>query len=209
MTSAFLTFFELSGVFVFAITGAIKAIKNRLDFLGVIVFAITVGCAGGIVRDTMLGVEPITAFTNPYYIPICIAGGIVTFILSPKAIGKWTLIPYLDAIGLGIFTSLGCQKAIAMGAGPIAIVGSGILTAVGGGVLRDVFSTEIPMVFTSDFYASASIIGALSYLGLYYLGVPEGIIIWIAAIIATLLRILGYKFKWRLPVAKMAVEKEK
>lgn len=206
MSFSLLTVLDLVGTFFFALSGAIKAVNLKLDFLGVIVYGITVGCVGGMIRDLLLGITPVTAFTSPYYVFISIGAGILAFFISPKAIGKWTLIPYIDAIGLGIFTAIGCSKAHSMGVGSIGLMISGVLTAVGGGILRDVFSHETPMVFASDFYASASILGALCYLIMIKLNVAESIVLWVSAFVVIILRILGYKFKWRLPVAKMANE---
>ena len=53
MSSSILLLFDVFGTFVFALSGAAKAISKKMDFLGVIVFAITVGCAGGMIRDEM------------------------------------------------------------------------------------------------------------------------------------------------------------
>ncbi len=57
------------------------------------------------------------------------------------------------------------------------------------------------MVFTSDFYASASILGALLYLLLSYLGVDASINIWITAFFTIAARVLGYKLHLSLPKA--------
>ena len=83
---------------------------------------------------------------------------------------------------------------------------SGVFGAVGGGVLRDVFCHEIPMVLTSDFYASASILGGLLFVVLFNLGVSGDILMYSTAVFTIVLRMLGYHFKWRLPVARMVGE---
>lgn len=203
MQNEFLYALDLFGTFVFAITGAVKAVKNRLDFLGVLVFAMTVGCAGGMIRDVLLGTVPVAAYQNGLYIVVCLAAGVLVFVFAPKAVGRWSIIVYADAIGLGVFTALGCAKAAELGVGAVGIVFSGTLTAVGGGVLRDVFVHEIPMIFASDFYASAAIFGGLFYLILSSLGI-QGDYVLISTIIFTIaLRIIGYKMHFSLPVAKM------
>ena len=46
--------FDLFGTFVFAISGAFKAIKYELDLLGVIILATITGVGGGILRDLIL-----------------------------------------------------------------------------------------------------------------------------------------------------------
>ena len=47
---------------------------------------------------------------------------------------------FFDAVGLGFFTAMGCEKAASYGIIPVGIVFSGCLSAVGGGVLRDIFA---------------------------------------------------------------------
>ncbi|HEU4862924.1 MAG TPA: TRIC cation channel family protein, partial [Candidatus Limnocylindria bacterium] len=42
---------DLVGTFVFALSGAMAAVRHRLDIFGVLVLAFTAGNAGGITRD--------------------------------------------------------------------------------------------------------------------------------------------------------------
>ena len=209
MTRSIVYIFDIFGTMIFAITGAVKGVRHRLDFLGVIVFAITVGCGGGMLRDTLLGIFPIAVFSNELYVIVCIIAGILVFALSPKTVGRWGIIQYFDALGLGVFTAIGCQKASALGLGTVAIITSGVFGAVGGGVLRDVFSKEIPAVFTSDFYASASILGAVLFVVLSHCGINGDVMLYLTAAFTTVLRICGYKFRWRLPVARMVGEEKR
>ena len=209
MDSGIVYAFDIFGTAIFAITGAVKGVRNRLDFLGVIVFAITVGCGGGMLRDTILGIFPIAVFRDNAYILICIAMGIAVFLLSPKTVGRWAIIQYLDAVGLGVFTAIGCVKAEVLGLGGIGVVASGVFGAVGGGVLRDVFCHEIPMVLTSDFYASASILGGILFMILFKSGVGGDVLMYSTAIFTMVLRMLGYHFRWKLPVARMVGEEKR
>ena len=201
--------FDIFGTLIFAITGAVKGVKNRLDFLGVIVFAITVGCGGGMLRDALLGIFPVAVFTDNAYVIVCIIAGVSVFLLSPKTVGRWSMIQYFDAVGLGVFTAIGCVKAELLGLGTIGVITSGVFGAVGGGVIRDVFSREIPMVFTSDFYASASILGGLLFSIMYIIGVDHNLLMYSTAVFTALLRMLGYHYKWKLPVARMVGEEKR
>ena len=96
-----------------------------------------------------------------------------------------------------------------VGLGAIGVMTSGVFGAVGGGVLRDVFCHEIPMVLTSDFYASASILGGLLFVLLISCGISGNVLMYSTAIFTIVLRILGYQFKWKLPVARMVGEKKR
>ena len=46
---------DLVGTFVFALTGALVAVRNRLDIFGTLVLAVATGLGGGLVRDVLLG----------------------------------------------------------------------------------------------------------------------------------------------------------
>ena len=58
------SFFELTGTIAFACSGAMIAIKNRLDYFGVVVLGITTACGGGMLRDLIIGRTPPSLFTN-------------------------------------------------------------------------------------------------------------------------------------------------
>lgn len=200
--------FDIFGTFVFALSGAVKAVKNKMDVLGVVVFAITVGCAGGMIRDVLLGVS-VAAYTNSVYMIISCIAGVVVFILSKvtniEALPSHIVI--FDAIGLGFFTAMGCEKASLLGVSYVGIIFSGVISSVGGGVLRDMFSKEVPMIFRQDFYASASILGSLLFLLLRFFGLSSTLNLWITAIFTILSRIVGYKLHLNLPVAGKKEEK--
>ncbi len=203
-------FFDLFGTMVFAITGAVKGIRNRLDLLGVLFFAVTVGCGGGMLRDALIGSTPVAAFNDYRYFLICIVTGLVCFIISPVAIGRWAIMVYSDAIGLGVFTALGVAKAAGLGVSVVGQIMSGMFTAVGGGIIRDIFSKEIPMVFTSDFYATASICGAVLYVVLnHFTPLSANALLFVTAVCTSALRIIGYRYKFKLPVARMHGEEKR
>ena len=125
------------------------------------------------------------------------------FFLAGKIDDEWPALVYFDAIGLGVFTGLGLIKASSYGVGIVGMIMSGTFSAVGGGMLRDVFLKEIPIVFTSDFYASASILGGLfGVFLLKYLKVDPESVITITAAVTMTLRIIAYEMHFRLPVAK-------
>ena len=64
----------------------------------------------------------------------------------------------LDAIGLVVFTIIGCNVAMNMGLPIVVVMVAGMITGCVGGVLRDVLCTEIPLLFRSELYASVSIV---------------------------------------------------
>ena len=77
----------------------------------------------------------------------------------------------------------------------------GVITAVGGGVIRDIMSSRIPAVLTSDFYATASLFGALLYLALLPFEIPFFWMFMLVMAFVTGIRLLAIHYKVRLPVS--------
>lgn len=198
-------FFDLFGTFIFAVTGAVKGVRCKLDILGVVVFACTVGCGGGMFRDMLIGATPVAALTNSAYILTCVGTGLAVFFLAPKFVGKWRVILFADSLGLGVFTALGVAKGAMYGIGPVGQVLCGVFSAVGGGVVRDIMSRSVPTVLTSDFYATASLIGGIVYLLLEMTGLGMFAKFLIASSTVFIIRLIAIKYHFHLPVADTAL----
>ena len=161
--ASMLLFLDLLGTLAFAFTGAFRAVKHELDWLGAIVLATMTGVGGGMVRDLLLGATPPVALRQPMYIGICIAGAVLTIVAKRRIAPHWDWVMMADALGLGFFAAIGAAHAQQAGANAMTIVLLAGLTAVGGGVIRDVLVSEIPLVLKSDFYATAALIGGLAF----------------------------------------------
>ena len=79
VVSALLMAFDLGGTFVFALSGAVAGVKNRLDLFGVLVLSFAAGNSGGIARDVMIGAIPPAAMSNWRYVAVSILAGLITF----------------------------------------------------------------------------------------------------------------------------------
>ncbi|HKM05435.1 MAG TPA: trimeric intracellular cation channel family protein [Sphaerochaeta sp.] len=200
--------FDLFGTFIFAITGAVKGVRCKLDILGVVVFACTVGCGGGIFRDMVIGATPVAALSNSSYIILCVVTGLAVFFLAPKFVGRWRVILFSDALGLGVFTAIGVAKGAMYGLGPVGQLLCGVFTAVGGGMVRDIMSRSVPTVLTSDFYATASLLGGITYLFLEMTALSLLSKFLITTMVVFIIRLVAIKYKFQLPVARTALPVE-
>lgn len=159
MTGQVVHIFDLFGTAVFAVTGALCGVHHRLDLLGVVVFGCTVGVGGGMLRDVIIGATPVAVLHDMCYLLICIASALTVFFIAKYLSNLHRIIAFCDAVGLGVFTAIGAAKGFAYELNTIGVILCGVLTAVGGGILRDMMSKSIPVVLTSDFYATASLLG--------------------------------------------------
>lgn len=190
--------FEIIGTIAFAISGAMVAIEEKMDILGVAILGVTTAIGGGIIRDILIGKTPPTSLNDPKYAFMAIATSIIVFIPAVRKridLDHRDLV-FLDAIGLGMFTVIGCNTAIPFD-NMFLQVFLGVLTGVGGGVVRDVFATKKPMIFIKHFYAMASLLGAIIYTLLLPLSKFWAPIIGIGVVV--ILRMLAAKYKWHLP----------
>ena len=56
---------EIIGTIAFASSGAMVAVKRRLDYLGIVVLGVTTAVGGGMCRDILIGQTPPGMFLDP------------------------------------------------------------------------------------------------------------------------------------------------
>ncbi len=218
ITEIVLQILEIIGTIAFAVSGAFVAIKAKFDVFGVLVVGCITAVGGGITRDIIVGQTPPMIFSNLYVLAIAAATALVVFII---AYCKRTTFDrfrekieqinnYFDAAGLAAFTVMGVELANSYGAeNAFLAITLGVLTGVGGGLLRDIFTGNIPYIFTKHVYAIASIVGASLYfvLRLYIDNAVLPTLLGISFIFQ--LRVLATKFRWSLPKVRLDVEGKK
>jgi uncharacterized membrane protein YeiH len=193
---------DLFGTLAFAISGAFRAVKHELDWLGLAVLAVCTGVGGGIVRDVLLGATPPSALRDETYLLVCLAGGGLALLGKSRIARHWDLVMLADAFGLGLFAAIGAARAEARHCGPLTITFMAAITATGGGVIRDLLVMEIPAILKSDFYATAALLGGALYwaIGFTPISLPLRLTLVIGA--TTALRLLAMRHKMQLPRVK-------
>jgi uncharacterized membrane protein YeiH len=145
-TSSTLVVLDLVGIFVFAISGALVAVRKDLDVFGVLILAGTTGLGGGFLRDVLIDATPPTALVDWRYLLVPVAAGLLTFWFHP-ALGRMErTITVFDAFGLGLFCVTGALKSLDYGLGPVPAALMGMVTGIGGGMARDVLASRVPAV---------------------------------------------------------------
>ncbi|GAA4561468.1 trimeric intracellular cation channel family protein [Streptomyces collinus] len=194
---------DLIGIFVFAISGALLAVRKNFDVFGMAVLAEVTALGGGLFRDLVIGAVPPAAFTDLGYFLTPLLATLLVFFLHPQVERIQVAVNVFDAAGLGLFCVAGTIKAYEYGLGLTASAGLGLTTAVGGGVLRDVLANEVPSLlrWDRDLYAVPAIVGsALVALCIRY-DVLNPLTSSLAVITAFVLRLLAMRYHWRAPRA--------
>jgi len=155
---------ESVATIVFTIGGVEVALRKRLDFFGMLILAFFTSVGGGTIRDLMLGC-PIFWIQERMYIYVIFSFSIVFYFVKNKSkqyVHNDFFIA-LDALGLGLFSILGCYKAIYYGATFDIAIAMGAITGCFGGLLRDILVNEVPTILRQEFYATAGVAGAASF----------------------------------------------
>jgi uncharacterized membrane protein YeiH len=191
---------DLAGIFVFAVSGALAAVRQRLDVVGMVVLAEITALGGGIIRDLVIGAVPPAAFTDLGYVLVPLAASALVFFWHPQVTRLLPAVLLFDAAGLGLFCTTGTLKALDHGLSPVHAVLLGIVTAVGGGILRDMLGGQIPAVlYDRQLYALPALLGAAVTAGADAAGLHGAAVTTGAAVLAFGLRILAMRYGWRAP----------
>jgi uncharacterized membrane protein YeiH len=195
---------DLTGTFVFALSGALAGVKRELDLFGVMVLSFAAANSGGITRDLLIGAVPPAALDDLRYLGVALFAGLVTFYCSSLIVRLSNAVLLFDAAGLAFFAVAGASKALAHGLNPVMAVVLGMVTGIGGGMVRDVLLAEIPAVLRAELYAVAALAAATVVVIGHMLQLPVAPVTIAALTLCFGLRVLAIRYGWQLPVAKFA-----
>lgn len=199
MKYEFLSFIDVSGTIVFAISGVFAAMQKKLDVFGILVIAFITALGGGTLRDLLIGDTPVVWMRDTSY-PLIICLTTVVALLFTNTIRNFskTLLVF-DSLGLGFFTLVGIQKGLALSFHPVTCIALGTITGCFGGVIRDIALNNIPLIFQKEIYATVCILGGLLFFGLLKLGAEEQVAELVSIFIIFLIRMISVKYNLRLP----------
>lgn len=191
---------DLTGAFVFAVSGAAAAKQRGMDLFGICAVAFTVACGGGIIRDLCIGAVPPAGLASWHYLLASLLAAVLTILLYRYVRQLSRPVIFFDALGMSLFAVTGAQKSLAFGHNAQVAILLGITTAVGGGVLRDILLNRVPIILEKEIYASAAMIGAMTVVFGHQLQVASADLISILALAFCFsLRMLALRFRWNLP----------
>jgi uncharacterized membrane protein YeiH len=195
---------DLIGTFVFALSGAVAGVRERLDLFGVLVLSFAASSAGGIMRDLLIGSVPPGAISDWRYLGAALVAGLLVFFWYPikgrlPDLNSRVLI--FDAAGLALFAVVGTQKALGYRLNPVMAALLGVLSGIGGGMLRDVLIAQVPTVLRSELYAVAALAGAAVVVLGYVLNVPPPLAAISGAAMCFGIRLIAIQRGWNLPIA--------
>lgn len=149
---------DIAGLSVFAASGALAAVRKRLDIVGACFFALITATGGGTLRDLLIG-APVFWMRDPAPVVLCVLVALTAWAVPlrwwPEQALEW-----LDAAGLAAYAVYGAGKALQFGASSISAAAAGITTACLGGVIRDITAGVPSVLLRHELYVTAAVVAA-------------------------------------------------
>jgi uncharacterized membrane protein YeiH len=162
------TIFDIVGMAVFAISGAVAAARERQTFVTVGFFALITGVGGGSLRDVLIG-APVFWVGNAWAVPVCLVAALLVW-FTPERWWNLRLLEWADALGLAAFATFGTIKALSYGLPPGTAIVMGIVTGCAGGILRDVLAHQPSILMRPELYVTAAALSSALAAGCIALG---------------------------------------
>ncbi|MCX8047835.1 MAG: trimeric intracellular cation channel family protein [Anoxybacillus gonensis] len=188
---------SIIGTVAFAISGAIVAMEEEYDILGVYILGIVTAFGGGAVRNVLIGVPVSVLWQQQTLFFIAFIAMTIVYLFPHKMLPHWQRWGnFFDALGLSAFAIQGALYAVQMNRPLSAVIVAAVLTGSGGGMIRDVLAGRKPLVLRDEIYAVWAILAGVA-VGTGIAHSP--ISLYVLFIVVAALRILSYTYNWKLP----------
>jgi uncharacterized membrane protein YeiH len=193
----FWPWFDLAGLAVFAVSGALAAARRGQTLVTLCFFALVTGVGGGTVRDLLID-APVFWVHDWRAASVCLAVAILVW-TTPTRWWRGEALDWFDAVGLAAYAVFGAAKAVDFGIPPVPAALMGVVTACVGGIIRDVLAGEPSILMRPELYVTAAALAAGLYVVLQAAGLPVFGAAGIAAIAGFALRAAAIAWQLRLP----------
>ena len=188
----------LAASFVCAVTGVLVARDKGVDLFGALMAGVATSLGGGTVRDLLLG-RKVFWMADETYLWFTVVTAMLTFFVTRIRHLPENLFLIPDAIGMSLFAIVGTQVAPDWNMPWLTASLLGVVTAVFGGLLRDIMINEVPLVFSSELYATAAWFGAITLIILDAFDINPSLAAWIGIVTCVAVRMIAIRWKVKLP----------
>ena len=189
----------MAAVAVNAASAVLETEDKKMDLVGAVVVGLATSLGGGTLRD-LLQNRPVFWLGDVAYLVCGLLPVGITFVVARRIRVRPGLFVVPDAMGLALFTVVGCQIAVAAGVHWLVASLLAVITGVVGGMLRDILVNEVPLVMRpGTLYATASWCGALAMIAAQALGAADSLGAAIGAAIVLALRLAAIRWRLSLP----------
>ena len=167
--SVFFKLFVFLGVFTYALSGVLEAIRREYDLWGRLMLAFISGIGGGTVRDLIIGGERMPFYyvlDFRYPLGIILVVFAASFVVARKAgvveseaFKKIKM--YSDIVGFAGLAVAGATYAVLADTPWYWVAPLAALTCAGGGALRDIVINQEPHTFKGIIYEEVALLGGV------------------------------------------------
>lgn len=179
--------------------------RRQWTIVGVILIGVAGGIGGGVARDILLNDIP-AALTNPWYIVLTTTAALLALAATKKLSGHHLrrTFDFMAAFSLPWYAIVGTQKALAADLPGLAVILIGIVGPTAGRYFIDVTSGVTPQQFTrGEWFVGTAVLTSVVYIILYWLGLTQGNMFFVATLIAWFcgfaFRLFALRLKWEEP----------
>jgi uncharacterized membrane protein YeiH len=188
---------NIIGIIAFALSGAIIAMEEDYDILGILILGLVTAFGGGVIRNLLIEVPVSSLWDQSLLLKTALIAMGILILLPDGIIEHWKrLMHFFDAIGLSAFAIQGALYATEMNYPISAVIVAAVLTGTGGGIVRDLLAGRKPTVLRDEIYAVWAILAGI-FIGLRFTQKPIELYGLFSLIV--ILRMSSIYFKWRLP----------
>jgi uncharacterized membrane protein YeiH len=199
-TQTLIRLLDLAGIGVFALSGALMAVRLRQTLVTACFFALVTGVGGGSVRDLLIG-APVFWVQDGAIAAVCIAIALTVW-LTPERWWQGHLLEWADAVGLAAYAVFGTAKALAWGVPPVPALMMGVITGCVGGTIRDILAGVPSIIMRPELYVTAAALASGLYLVLLWLGLGTAVAAIAGAGAGFILRGAAIRWSLALPAYK-------
>lgn len=185
---------DLAGIGVFALSGALMAVRLRQTLVTACFFALVTGVGGGSTRDLLIG-APVFWIQDGAISAVCIAIALIVW-MTPERWWQGQLLEWADAVGLAAYAVFGTAKALAWGVPPAPALLMGVITGCVGGTIRDILAGVPSIIVRPEIYVTAAALASGLFLLLLWLGAGTPVAAVVGAVAGFALR--GAAIRWSL-----------
>jgi uncharacterized membrane protein YeiH len=169
--------FDLTAMSIAALFGGALARTRNFPIYGTLFAGVVSGLGGGMLRDMLLGKEPV-AISNWVFIPTIVIATVLGALLFHRLIPIQSVYLVMRSLALGSLVAIGAQVALNDGAPLASAIFLGIGTATFGGTIVDVVANQRATIAKqAHWFGSGMLVGAVvfAFVSLYinfWLAVP-------------------------------------
>ena len=190
-----------------ALNGALLARRpdhyKNFTVVGIILMALLMGLGGGMTRDVLVNQVP-GALTNPAYITVCLAAGIIGYNLAygKGQLFREGLFQFMTSFSLPLYAIVGAQKGVDAGLPVLGVLALAVIGPTAGRWYVDVSCGVPPKQFIrGEWFVTIAALTGIIWILCDSAGLPTWASAAIAFAVGYTVRVLALYYGWEEPLA--------